>query len=179
MKKFLLFPLMAILATNVYANSGIDAVKQIVSLAEGGDIFNLTKTAEKLTLKDEIDKAEHKPVADNHHITYTYPIHTHQVIQSISYSVSFGGRDLSEVYKNIVITFKTEYCPSLDDLQKTFGEKLMASEWVSPPSLQTEQNGSRQGVRYESYHIRTSNQLIFVENDGCEFSVLGRADEFK
>ncbi|UYZ69387.1 hypothetical protein LP123_09220 [Moraxella bovis] len=46
MKKFLLFPLMAILASHTYANNNIDTIKQIVSLAESGEIFNLTKTAE-------------------------------------------------------------------------------------------------------------------------------------
>ncbi|STZ56001.1 Uncharacterised protein [Moraxella lacunata] len=179
MKKFLLFPLMAILATNAYANNKIDTVKNIVALAENGDIFNLTKTAESLNLKDEIDRAKHQPVAYDNRIEYTYPIHTHQAIQSISYSVSFGGRDLSEVHKNVSIAFKSKHCPSIDDLQIAFGEKLMVSEWGSPPSLQIGQNGSRQGVRYESYYISTSNQLIFVENNGCEFSVLGRTDEFK
>ncbi|WP_066802497.1 hypothetical protein [Moraxella oblonga] len=170
MKKFLSFPLMAILVTNAYANSSIDTVKQIVSLAENGDIFNLTKTAEKLTLKDEIDRVKHQPVAYDNRIEYTYPIHTHQVIQSISYSVSFGGRDLSEVHKNIVITFKTEYCPSLDELQKTFGEKLMASEWSGSPSLQT-----GQGVHFSDYHILSKKHLVFIKNNGCEFSLMGRA----
>ena len=179
MKKFLLFPLMAILTTNTYANNNIDTVKQIVTLAESGEIFNLTKTAKSLNLKDEIDKATYKPLADGNHIIYNFPINTHQVIKSISYRVSFGGLgnyNLSTVYKNVKITFKKEHCPNIDDLQTAFGEKLMATEAMGSPSLQTGQNGSRQGVRYD---IRTSNQLIFVENNGCEFSVSGRADEFK
>lgn len=181
MKKFLLFSLMAILASKAYANN-IDTVKQIVTLAESGEIFNLTKTAEQLNLKDEIYRVEYKPVANRNSIIYKFPIKTHQVIESISYDVSFGGLgdyDLSTVYKNVRITFKKEHCPSIDELQTAFGEKLMASERLGPPSLQIGQNGSRQGVRYESYHIHTSNQLIFVENHGCEFSVSGRADEFK
>lgn len=181
MKK-LLFVLPILFSANAYANSNIDTVKTIVSLAESGEIFNLTKTAKSLNLKDEIDKATYKPLVDGNHIIYHFPIKTHQVIESISYDVSFGGlgeHDLNTVYKNVKIAFKKEHCPSIDGLQTAFGEKLMVSEWGSPPSLQMEQNGYRQGVRYESYHIRTSNQLIFVENHGCEFSVLGRADEFK
>lgn len=175
MKKILLFPLMAILATNAYANSSIDTVKQIVALAESNNIFNLTKTAERLTLKDEIDRAKHQPVAYDNRIEYTYPIHTHQAIQSISYSVSFGGRDLSEVHKNVSIAFKSKHCPSIDDLQTAFGEKLMASEWAGSPSLQIGQHGNRQGVSYKTYHIRTSNRLIFVEDNGCELSVISTA----
>ncbi|MBE9591541.1 hypothetical protein IM753_11310 [Moraxella sp. K127] len=174
MKK-LLFVLPILFSANAYANSSIDTVKQIVALVESGNIFNLTKMAERLTLKDEIDRAKHQPVAYDNRIEYTYPIHTHQAIQSISYSVSFGGRDLSEVYKNIAITFKKEHCPSLDELQTVFGEKLMVSEWGSSPSLQIEQHGDRQGVPYKIYHIRTSNRLIFVEDNGCELSVIGTA----
>lgn len=166
---------MVSIATNAYANSSIDTVKNIVALAENGDIFNLTKTAEKLTLEDEIDKAEHKPVADNNHITYTYPIHAHQVIWSISDSVSFGGRDLSEVYKNIVITFKTEYCPSLDELQTAFGENFMTNERHGPPSLQIGQKGARQGVRFTEHHLLTKKHLVFIANHGCEFSLMRQA----
>ncbi|STY94049.1 hypothetical protein [Moraxella bovis] len=121
-------------------------------------------------------------MANRNSIIYNFPIKTHQVIESISYDVSFGGLgndDLSTVSKNVNITFKKEHYPSVDDLQTAFGEKLMATEAMGSPSLQTGQNGYRQGVRYERYHIRTSNQLIFVENNGCEFSVSGRADEFK
>lgn len=170
MKKFLLFPLMIILVTDTYANGNIDTVKDIVSLAESGEIFNLTKMTETLNLKDEIDKAEHKSVVEDNRIEYSYPIHTHQVIKSISYSASFGGRDLSEVHKNVSITLKSEHCLSIDDLQTTFDEQLLASEWGGSPSLLT-----GQGVRYTKYSILTKNNMVFVENNGCEFSVLGRA----
>lgn len=174
MKK-LLFTLPILFSINAYADNKIDTVKQIVSLAESGEIFNLSKTAEKLNLKDEIYRAEHKPVAYGNRITYTYPIHTHQVIQSLSYRVSFGGRDLSEVHKSVDITFKSEHCPRIDELQKTFGEKLMASEWGGSPSLQIGQNGYGQGVRFTEYDILTKNQIVSINKEGCEFSVLGRA----
>lgn len=166
MKK-LLFTLLVLFSVDAYANSGIDTAKQIVALVESGNIFNLTKTAESLKLKDEIYRAEHKSMAHNNHIRYTYPIHNHQVIKSISYRASFGGRDLSEVRKSVDIAFKSEHCPSIDELQTTFGKSLIKSEWGSPLSLQT-----IQGVHFTEYDILTKNQMISVNKDGCEFSVM-------
>ncbi len=151
-----------------------NTLNTIIELMDNNEVFNFIKTIEKLKIIDYYHK-EIKPIAKDNSIEYTYQNDDKNYpLQSISHSVSFGGLaddTLTQVYKRVSFIFKPEFCPSIDELKILFGEKLMEIPAPTYPSI------SRRPVPTADmqYRINTTNHLIFVENKGCQFDVMGIA----
>ncbi|WLF84961.1 hypothetical protein [Moraxella sp. ZY210820] len=175
MKKLLFLPLILVLSTNAHALSAKNWLGEIASLVENGQIFKLRESAKQLGLND-IDNLAMKPVANGDSIRYTYHNNDKDIpIASISHIISVGGLgdyELNKANKSVIIHFK-EHCPSIKMLKLEFGEQFKTVEMVGSPSLQT-----GRGIAYQSHYIYTPNNIISVENNGCEWHISGTA-EFK
>lgn len=175
MKKLLFLPLILVLSTNAHALSAKNWLGEIAGLVENGQIFKLRESVKQLGLNN-IDQLEIKPVANGNSISYTYRNDDKDIpIASISHIISVGGLgdyELNKATKSIVIRFK-EHCPTTQMLKLEFGKQFKLAQMMSPPSLQT-----GRGIAHHSYYIHTPNNIISVEDNGCEWHINGTA-EFK